>query len=98
MIATQRQGTNNYNCKCDFDNHDYDFMYNTILNTNRDNVIAKQQEGGNILRRWITNKRQVPEVLSIANEKEIRDPDFKLSNPLKLTDNTLVHCAFGYVC
>ena len=54
------------------------FMYNTILN--RDNVIAKQQEGGNILRRWITNKRQVPEVLSIANEEEIREPDYKISN------------------
>ena len=71
-------------------------MYNTILN--RDNVIGKQQEGGNILRRWTTNKRKVPEVLSIANEKEIRDPDYKISNPLKLSDNTLVHCAFGYVC
>ena len=72
------------------------FMYNTILN--RDNVIAKQQEGGNILRRWITNKRQVPEVLSIANEKGIREPDYKISNPLKLSDNTLVRCAFGNVC
>ena len=68
------------------------FMYNTILN--RDNVIAKQQEGGIVLRRWITNKRQVPEVLSIANEEEIREPDYKISNPLKLSDNTLVHCAF----
>ena len=48
-------------------------MYDTILN--RDNVIAKQQEGGIILRRWITNKRQVPEVLSVANEEEIREPD-----------------------
>ena len=58
-------------------------MYDTILN--RENVIAKQQEGGNILRRWITNKRQVPEVLSIANEEEIREPDYKISNPSYLT-------------
>ena len=72
-------------------------MYNTILN--RDNVIAKQQEGGNILRRWIINKRKVPEVLSIANEEEIREPDYKISNPLKLSDSTLlVRCAFGNVC
>ena len=71
-------------------------MYDTILN--RENVIAKQQEGGNILRRWTTNKRQVPEVLSIANEEEIREPDYKISNLLKLSDNTMVHCAFGNVC
>ena len=71
------------------------FMFNTILN--RDNVIATKQEGGNILRRWITNKRKVPEVLSIANEEEIREPDYKISNPLKLSDNTLVRCAFGNV-
>ena len=71
-------------------------MYDTILN--RENVIATQQVRGNILRRWITNKRQVPEVLSIANEEEIREPDYKISNPLKLSDNTLVHCAFGNVC
>ena len=72
------------------------FMYNTILN--RDNVIAKQQEGGIVLRRWITNKRQVPEVLSIANEEEIRETDYKISNPLKQSDNTLVRYAFGNVC
>ena len=72
------------------------FMYNNILD--RDNVIAKQQEGGNILRKWITNKRQVSEVLSIANEEEIWEPDYKISNPLMLSDNTLVSCAFGNVC
>ena len=72
------------------------FMYNNILD--RDNVIAKQQEGGIILRRWITNKRQVPEVLSIANEEEIREPDYKISNSLKLSDNTLVSCVYGNVC
>ena len=71
-------------------------MYDTILN--RENVIATQQVRGNILRRWTTNKRKVPEVLSIANEKGIREPDYEISNPLKLSDNTLVHCAFGYVC
>ena len=71
-------------------------IYNTILN--RDNVVAKRHEGGIVLRRWITNKRQVPEVLSIANEEEIREPDYKISNPLKLSDNTLVRCAFGNVC
>ena len=71
-------------------------MYDTILN--RENVIAKQQEGGNILRRWITNKRQVPEVLSIANEEEIREPDYKISNPLKLSDKAMVRYAFGNVC
>ena len=61
-------------------------------------MIAKQQEGGIVLRRWITNKRQVPEVLSFANEEEIREPDYKISNLLKLSDNTMVHCAFGNVC
>ena len=59
-------------------------MYDTFLN--RENVIATQQVRGNILRRWTTNKRKVPEVLSIANEKGIREPDYKISNPLKLSD------------